>query len=95
MNASFTCPDCDGSGLLGSFICNSKKKLQCSLCFGSGKISALQQEWIHDGKLMSQKRKSKDLSLMEIAKLIGKNVGILSDMEHGKCEPDLSLYSKL
>lgn len=83
------CPKCNGAGSGIAHINRGSQPhawqtIDCRSCKGSGRISAEYMERIEDGELKRQERIAQQLSLREMAALLGITPRELSEMENPK-----------
>ena len=87
------CPKCNGKKKL---VCTFPPKLiACYQCEGSGEVPEEMSEWIDKGKIIKEKRISKRMSHREASMKLGVDGHMLSKMETGRIEPDMSIYDNL
>ena len=86
-----TCPDCSGVHSVGGIGCGPDgcrpMLIKCQTCRGMGRITLGQQLWIVDGQRLRELRLAGDRSLREQAKVLDVSPAVLSDAEHGRCDP--------
>lgn len=83
-----TCPSCGGHKRSVVFLCsprvrNNVQHLPCSTCKGAGEITHEHHNIIRRGQALSELRINSDLSLREVAKLLGLGAYVYSQLEHG------------
>lgn len=95
------CPECKGDCVIKiAFPINPKKcTYPCLRCHATGIVSDEMGNWIKAGKELKAKRFEKRITLRDAAKILDKkhhsSLTLLSNMENGFIEPDLSLYDDL
>ena len=92
------CLDCNGTGKIHGIACYradevgpgySKPMTQpCFHCHGAGEVDEVQVEWTAIGERVSQDRMAHGVSLRERARMLSLPAHSLSDVEHGKVDPE-------
>jgi DnaJ-class molecular chaperone len=95
----YRCRYCDGAGQLrraqtgkrGTTIVREAVMMECSVCKGSGTITATQNGWRRKGKRHRQWREAQKESLRACARRIGMDVQVVMECERGMRDPRLLL----
>lgn len=84
------CPDCAGVGNNTAILCgrgrSTIRQVNCSLCGGTGEISAEVAERVRQGRELRADRIGRGLSQREEALRLGITPQALSHLEHGRPE---------
>ena len=96
------CPKCKGKKEeIGLFPCwaegvpKKQRKpyvvIPCIQCGGNGIVSNKTPQWMKNGDIIKDRRISYRLTLRNACKLLKMNAIVLSEMERGAREPDMSI----
>lgn len=83
------CPRCHGEKVMHGFGCPGFRPMTfpCPDCGGAGEIPDERAGWIEAGQRMQKARVDRGVSLREEAKRLGVSAVLLSDVEHGRLDP--------
>jgi hypothetical protein len=87
------CPYCDGRGWSVGFVDyvnrpGALRSHQCFLCRGVGTITEQQAAWLEEGRHLGRLRKAWPWSVRELAERMEIHPSEVSDMEHGRADPE-------
>src|SRR5688572_22718250 len=91
--ARWTCDECNGAGsrnVTGFFDYSdgsgeyTSKNLECSYCYGTGKVTDEQMQARRIGRYLRERRHEMDLTLREQAKILGRPLSQLNAIEQGR-----------
>lgn len=89
------CPKCQGTGviLLPTVSLRTQKPalLSCRQCYGKRIVPDEMKQWMMDGEALANYRRDSRLTLRQGARWLGMDVVLLSEMERGVAQPDLSI----
>ena len=87
------CPMCSGERVIRGYGCPGFKlmELQCPQCHGIGELTETQKRWITEGEKRLNIREHFNKSLREYAKELKIPASMLSDIEHGRIDPETPL----
>ena len=90
------CPDCKGEReIIIPFPRNPEKcTLKCPRCHGKGIVSGKKPEWMKKGEILKDRRIEKKLTLRNACRILNMDCVVLSEMERGCREPDMSIDYK-
>ena len=82
------CPDCAGSGAISGIACGPRggdvRSFKCSLCEGTGQVSAERLAKVEAGRRMRDERRARGITQRERAAELGMDDVAYSRLENGR-----------